>query len=471
MACGPDHRDASDHGAAWPGMQVNISRFTGTFSNFNWAKDAPDFPTTQEVYDYLCHYAEHFNLFPYIKLNCRVIEIIPQNEKWLVRSQHHDEIHEDIFDCILIATNKFTHPYIPDFKGLENLNGNFCHSYDFKFPNAFSNKIVLDVGGSLSGASIAESLADITAVIHLFRRERWVIKRYRSSDPKNNGPLLPRDLLKTFAKGTVPYSKEAQYQALLQHCREQNEFPEWHMSPDSPLGFVVADTYFDKVRAGNLKPVKGEIDYFSSANTVVLKDGRTLDFDTVVFCTGYKGGLPFLPENLRLQPDTLLYDDTFPTDAKGIAYIGMYPGARGAVFPLVELQARLACAVFSGRISLPSKEMMQEEMANTPNERDEVAFANSLATKLGVLPDIRSFDLYLRHLLLDGAFISARFRLVGPKDQAALAENTIKEIHEYRNKLLKSKDSIPSLATLCLFKLKEHSNHQIDKTLTYGKTL
>jgi dimethylaniline monooxygenase (N-oxide forming) len=41
---GPDNREASDHGSAWPGMKVDISRHTGTFSHFQWPQNATDFP-------------------------------------------------------------------------------------------------------------------------------------------------------------------------------------------------------------------------------------------------------------------------------------------------------------------------------------------------------------------------------------------------------------------------------------------
>ncbi|WP_454782616.1 flavin-containing monooxygenase [Legionella sp. WA2022007384] len=455
---GPDIRKPEDKGSAWPGMKVNISRHTGAFSNFSWPRDAADFPTTQEVYDYLSSYATHFDLFPYIRFGCRVTEVLEQDGKWLIRWQENQTtLKEESFDSIIIASSKFTSPSVPNFKGLEQLNDKMLHSSKYKSAKEFAKKRVLIVGGSLSGTSIAEEIAKVTDVIHLLRKERWVIKRYRSSDPKNNGPFLPRDLLKTYNSAQTPLSKEELYQFMLQHCSEQQEVPEWHMSPSSPVGFVVADDYFKEVRSGRLKPIRGEIDYFLNSS-VVLKDGRTIEFDVVIFCTGYERDLSFLPESLRLNPTSPLYEDTFPLDTKNLAYIGMYPGARGAVFPLVELQARYACGVFSGRLKLPSIDLMKEEIANTPKDREEIKFSTALAQKLGVMPNLNSYNWVLRHMLLNGAYTPARFRLEGLQSNPKTAVKSIKETEIYRSTLLRAHDKVPTLASLCLFQLNQHRN-------------
>ncbi|HHF7347401.1 TPA: flavin-containing monooxygenase [Legionella feeleii] len=435
---GPDKRGIDDASTAWPGMRVNISRHTGTFSDFSWPKEASDFPTTQEVYDYLCHYARHHKLEPYIQFNSQIIQIVPKDRHWLVRWQtDHKQTQEACFDSVLICTSKFSHPFIPPFQGLETLKDNMLHSAKYRGPETFKDKTVLVVGGSLSGTSIAEELAKMTSVIHLIRKERWMVKRYRSCDPQNNGPLLPRDLLKSYADAQEVLSNEEQYQRMLEHCAEQNECPEWRMYPHSPVDFVIADEYLHWVRSGKLKPVRGDIKQFNKTS-VILQNGDRLDFDCVIFCTGYQRNLSFLPDALRLQSP--LFEDTFPTDFKGIAFIGMYPGARGAVFPLAELQAELACAVFSGRYTLPSTGQMLKEIAETPTNRDEVQFTISLAERLGIAPNPDSFPPGIRRLLIDGAYTPARFRLTGTHSNPAMALDLMKETERHRRQLLRSKN-------------------------------
>ncbi len=465
---GPDNRELSDHGTAWPGMKVNVSRHTGTFSNFPWPETTPDFPTTQEVYDYLLSYATHFGILPHIRFGSRVINITQPDGKWLVQWQETQGVmKEEVFDALIIATSRFSKPYTPPFKGLEKIKVNHIHSSKYKSPNEFTDKKTLLVGGSLSSVSLAEDLIKKTEVIHLIRKPRWIVKRFRSSDPQNNGALLPRDLSKTFISSQKKLTADEQYQFMLQHCAEQNEYPEWRMLPSSPLGFAVADEYFDGVRKQKIKPVQGEVDHFLE-ESVVLTDGRTIEFDAVIFCTGYQRDLPFLPPALRLESAITLYEDIFHCDAANIAYIGMYPNARGAAFPVLELQTRYACGVISERLKLPASDKLHEAIANTPKERDEIQYMTALAEKLGVMPDMNSTNLNLRHLLLYGAFTPERFRQTGVHNNADAALKAMEEKEAYRLKLLNAKSTVPSLAYLCFFKHQESKKIIVDNNKLEG---
>lgn len=446
---GPDN-DYSQCGA-WPGMRVNISRHTGAFSDFPWPQNADDFPTTEEVYDYLSAYATHHKLKSHLRLKSKIIQIVPQEKKWLIRWNEHEEIKEEIFDSVIIAASRFSNPHVPDFDGLDALKEKMLHSSQYKGAHRFKGKKVLVVGGSLSGTSIAEEVAKVAHVTHLIRKSRWMIKRYLSVDPLNTGPLLPRDLLKTYANSATNKSPQEYYESMLQHCATQNQIPEWRMLPDSPRGFVVIEDYIDLVRSGRLTPVKGDVNHFT-ASYLILENSQRLDFDFVIFCTGYERHLDFIPEDLKLPPQEL-YEDTFPPHHENIAFIGMYPTGRGAVFPLVELQAKFACAVFSGSYKLPPEEIRLKEIETTSSTRDEIKFSMSLASKLNILPDLYSCSPALKHVLINGAFTFARFFLKAPKNDAEKAMRWVETTEHYRRKLLHSQDRVPSLASQCFFTL------------------
>ena len=135
---GPDQRKELDHGSAWPKMRVNISRHTGTFSDFSWPKDTHDFPTTQDVYDYLCAYVKDNHIEPYFKLETKVTEVIPQGKKWLIKYQEKEgEIKEELFDSVMVTGSRFNNPHIPEFKGLDNLKGKMLHSAKYRGVDAF----------------------------------------------------------------------------------------------------------------------------------------------------------------------------------------------------------------------------------------------------------------------------------------------------------------------------------------------
>lgn len=446
--------DISQPGRAWPGMKVNISRHTGTFSDFSWPSSTADFPTTEEMYAYLKRYVDHFDLMKYIRFGTKVSQIIPHDNHWVIHGENDGKKFEDEVDAVIVATGKYSKPHIPAFNGLNKIKDKYIHSALFRNSTSYLNKKVLIVGGSLSGTAIAEEIASIAEVTHLLRKERWIVKRYRSSDPKNNGPLLPRDLLKSEALSVVAQTPEEQYQHMQEHCKEQNEFLEWQMLPESPVGFVVADEYLSNVRSQKITPVRGEIDYFTE-NTAILRDGKCLNFDLVIFCTGYEQDLSFIPVELGSQVQScLLYEDIFPTTVENIAFIGMYKNARGAVFPIVQLQAELACRIFSGRLDLADKDTIKDEISNTSHERNEINYLNALAEKLGVLPDYSALNLGEKHMIYDGAFTPARFLLNGPHSNKDLALKLIEQTETYRRELLQSNKKVPSLANLCKQKIK-----------------
>lgn len=116
----------------------------------------------------------------------------------------------------------------------------------------------------------------------------------------------------------------------------------------------------------------------TTGGTVTLVDGTVLeDIDRVVLCTGYLFTLPFL---LQLHDDAALvheandivvvtdgsqlhniHKDIFYIPDPTLAFVGV--PSYTATFTFFEYQAMAVAAVFSGRATLPSKEIMQAEYA------------------------------------------------------------------------------------------------------------
>lgn len=453
-----DRSSHEQHGKAWPGMQVNISRYTGKYSNFNWSEDKGDFPTTQEFYQYLKDYVEHNHLEQYLRLGCKVVEVSFQNEKWLVKWKKGGEEFQEEFDAVINSTGRNQRPVIPEIKGIEKIKGKMVHSANYVSTKDFIGQRVLVVGGSFSGTSIAEDLSLVADVNHLIRKPRWIIKRYKSSDPQNKGAEIPHDLTFTMEGNAKILTQEEGYQNMLLHCAEQNEIPEWKMELTTPVGFAIGDHYVERVKEKKIKVMKGEIDYFEE-NAVILKDQTKIEFDKVILCTGYAKDLSHLPQNLQHHENVERerFEDIFPLEAKNLPFLSMYPSIRNAVPPVVEIQARYACKVFSGKIKLPTVEEMKEEMANTPLKRKQLDYMNSVAKRMGILPESKynyenAAD--LAHILWRGAFTPMRFRLQEEdKRKRDEALKLLKEVEYMKREKEHAKDHVPTLAELCKRKL------------------
>lgn len=113
--------------------------------------------------------------------------------------------------------------------------------------------------------------------------------------------------------------------------------------------------------ASGLIQVVGDVEELLDAS-VRLKDGRCLDgIDAVIYCTGFENSFPFLEDPKIYCGD--LYKAVFPVDGPttSMAFLG-YLNVKGPSFPVVELQARWAAGVFSGRCKLPGSDKMHESV-------------------------------------------------------------------------------------------------------------
>ncbi|RZC54214.1 hypothetical protein C5167_013069 [Papaver somniferum] len=100
-------------------------------------------------------------------------------------------------------------------------------------------------------------------------------------------------------------------------------------------------------------------------DTIVFQDGSSVLVDVILHCTGYKYTFPFLEINNTVTVDDNrvgpLYKHVFsPLLAPGLSFIGLI--WKGIPYPIFELQSRWVAGVLSGRILLPSQEVMMLEV-------------------------------------------------------------------------------------------------------------
>jgi len=158
-------------------------------------------------------YAEHYDLFPYIRLNHSVasalwvgnstqghwaltlqfgfpVETIPGASDHKVKYQNDDVLER--FDHLVVANGHNHYPSIPEWsknpawvagkKGRRVL-----HSVFFREPEEFAGKTVLVVGGGPSGVDLVAQVSEYaTKTYHSFRQ-----------DPKRPWPLLPSVIYKS----------------------------------------------------------------------------------------------------------------------------------------------------------------------------------------------------------------------------------------------------------------------------------
>ena len=203
--------------------------------------------------------------------------------------------------------------------------------------------------------------------------------------------------------------------------------------------------------------IKPDVKRFTPTG-VVFNDGTTEELDVVVLGTGYVFKFPFLDDSiLKVEKNQLpLYKYVFPPHLKhpSMAFIG-YIQPVGAINPISEIQVRWATSVFKGATSLPSKQVMQENMQQKRDamaqryvssqrhtiQVDFVKYMDDVAIEFGVKPDFWKMMLYDPILALKcvfGPFTPYQYRLVGPGKWSG-ARNTIVTLWDRINKPLQSR--------------------------------
>jgi dimethylaniline monooxygenase (N-oxide forming) len=160
-----------------------------------------------------------------------------------------------------------------------------------------------------------------------------------------------------------------------------------------------------------------------SSQQVCFTDGSAVEADTIIFCTGYEMGFPFLSETLLAVEHNrvALYKLVFHPNQPTLAFVGICT-VLGPHIPVVEMQARWVARVLADRMPLPSKQEMHAEIEHFrshPSRQNPVAllvdpfeYVEEIAALVGVRPNLWLHPRILPQWLF-GPFSAAHYRLDG----------------------------------------------------------
>lgn len=126
-----------------------------------------------------------------------------------------------------------------------------------------------------------------------------------------------------------------------------------------------------------------------------FSDGSQADIDVIIFCTGYLKHYPFLPDELRATSKLSYYPDNL---YKGILWVKggddrvFYLGNQDQFysFTMFDVQALWACKVITGKIKIPEKatmlqdiEVWRKKLAATKDADEQIEFQTDYLLDLG----------------------------------------------------------------------------------------
>lgn len=439
-------------GKTWRTLRTNLSKYTCAFSDGPWPEAVQDFPNTLELQRYLEQYAAKHDLLRHMQLQTRVTHLQPVatgtgwQVTWEAGAGEAQGPATETFTFVVVATGIFSKPHLVDLPGMESFPGKVLHAASYREPASFEGCRVLVMGAAFSGADIAAEVAgSARSVTVAARRPLWYLPRFIGGRPVDLA--FYSRAASDRGRGTTEEERNLKRHAFFASL--VGEPPPGLTAPDPQRGdlpFVaITDAFLEAVSAGRVVARSAGIVGFEGP-TALFSDGHKEDFDAVILATGYRLELPFLPEPLQqaielksedwLQP-AILHECVWRPELPNLAFVGLY---RGPYFAAMELQARWACGVFSGRLPLPSKAELEAGLEAERSVRgqqprpqfphgDYVSMTEALARRVGVHPGeiLASESHPLRQLLYDGPLLPFHYRLVGFGAQVDLAEGAIRE--------------------------------------------
>lgn len=371
---------------AYPGLRANNTKFSYNFSDLPYPASADEYPTAQQVRDYLNLYAGKFALRPHLYLSTRVtfVDRAPSGSGFTLTTNYAGQSTTHHFDFVAVCNGVFSRPNLPTIKNSHLFSGPILHSSYLRDFSQLSAKRVLVIGSAKSGldcAALASQHAAQTTL--LFRRAHWMIARHLPNGKPGESFFFNR-----FAGAFAPYHRSSPRNRFL-HTRLAPLVRAWwalqgkllrssvgyppSMQPTEPLpaglSFAgVGTDFFDAVHAGRITPQRGSISNILGPTTVeyTSPDGTTsrLEADVIILATGYRQSIDFLAPSLaRLvlpAKKFRLYRHILPPSIPGLGFIGY---ASSTTCQLTsEIAAHWLSDCFLGNLALPSPAAMESEI-------------------------------------------------------------------------------------------------------------
>lgn len=314
------------------------------FSDYPMPDDYPDFPSAQNMYDYIKDYAQHFDLEHQVEFNTKVIYVRPvEDSLWEVTLAGGKQ---RIYKGVLVCNGHHWSRRFPEYPG--EFSGEFIHSKDYKHPDQLNGKRILVIGGGNSACDVASEAARVGACCHLSLRSGvWFLPKTLMGKPLTDMNFM--------LKMPVPLQREVIKLMVKTSFGDYEDYglpkPDYEIFEKHP---TVSTEVLHYIKHGRITP-RPDVERLDG-KTVHFTDGTSGDYDMIVAATGFHLDWPFLPKELQRVKGAVaqVYAGSMFDDYKGIYIIGTTQ-ARGGIGSLVtpasEFMARII--KLQDRIEIP----------------------------------------------------------------------------------------------------------------------
>lgn len=373
---------------------AQVQRELYEFPDWPLPGEAPDFTPGPVIQRYLEGYARHFGVWPNIRFNAGVTSLRERARKepgWVVTYEQNGSHLEEEFDLVVVCVGLYSNtPHMPRFPGQERFQGEIMHISGLKSRDQLKDKKVTVVGYGKSATDAALESAAVASQTTIILREphwpvppklagvlpfKWAMLNRLTSTliPLYYRPSGVERAVHTLGKPLVWLWWRIVELLLIVQCRLGSRFgTRPSLVPTVP---VEVDTFGEATmlprpefyrfaRNGLITPQRTEIAEYTPRG-MSLKNGTTLEADSVVLATGWKTDYAFLSEKTRsslgFEEDGLyLYRQMVHPDVPNLVFVG----SASTILSILtySLQARWLGELIKGSHRLPSRAAMLSEI-------------------------------------------------------------------------------------------------------------
>ncbi len=298
------------------------------------------FGSQSEIQHYLAEVAVEFGIRPLIRFDSEVAaaEFDDGTGKWTVKTTAGDSVTVDI---LVLATGQLSRPKMPNVAGLQKFRGDSFHSAQWNHDADLTDKKVVVVGSGASAIQVVPAIADHAKDLTVVQRSpNWVMWKSRRVPGRLQTALMRRfSWLRTLHHIVLFLAYEVRYPLVTRAAEPVRRLSQWYLiwrlkrhvkdpaevaaaTPDYRLlcnRLLLSNDWYPTIGRDDVHLIGSAVDSVDQTG-VITADGRHIDADVIVWCTGFKASEFLAPIEIRGRGGVNLHEQWSRGPA---AYLGM----------------------------------------------------------------------------------------------------------------------------------------------------
>ena len=337
------------------------SKYTSGFYGYPMPKEYPDYPSWDQIRDYIQKFADKYDLKRKVTFGVGVESAKPlDGGRWNI-SLSNGESH--IYEGLINATGVTWHANRPHIQGEESFRGKIMHSVEYRTASEFDGKRVLIVGAGNSGVDIASDAATHSEQAFLsVRRGYRFIPKYIFGIPTDaliSGKIQPPKGVSI--SGDVTKMIDTLVGDLTRYGLPK---PDHDLLASHP---IMNTQVLHHLGHGDLI-AKPDIDYITE-DGVTFKDGTHEKLNLIVLATGYSYSVPYLEQGEDEWRDgrPQLYLRIFSRKHPNLYFIGYAEFADAAYRRFDEMAQMVVIDIRAKESGLHYQELLELRRSDNPD--------------------------------------------------------------------------------------------------------